>query len=210
LRVNDDLNTIQSKNTIQGLILAGGQSSRLGGIDKGLLELNGQPLVQHVARTLSRQTFAICVAANRSLSTYRKFTPQVLPDTNAGFAGPLAGLASFAPLVQSSWVAIVACDLIFLPDDWVDRLMRAARKSNKRVVSATDKTSGKNALCALAQRECLASAQTLLHAGQHRWMDWLADNEAGSELFTSEEVFNINSFDDVKKAESLLSDRQIS
>jgi molybdenum cofactor guanylyltransferase len=204
LRVNDDLNTIPGKNTVQGLILAGGQSRRLDGVDKGLLELNGQPLVEHVARVLGPQTARLSVAANRSQSTYQKYATEVLPDAIGGFAGPLAGLATFASVAQSNWVAIVACDLIFLPDDWVGRLLSSAHRRNQNVVCATDKTSGKRALCAVARRECLATAATLLKNDQHRWTDWLASNKAGSELFASQELFNINSHDDVKEAEALL------
>ena len=210
MRVNDDLNTILGKNTIQGLILAGGQSRRLDGVDKGLLDLNGHPLVQHVARVLGPQTVRVSVAANRSRSTYQKYAPEVLPDTIGGFAGPLAGLATFASAVQSSWVAIVACDLIFLPEDWVDRLLTSAHRRNQNVVCATDKTSGKHAVCAVARRECLATAATLLKTGRHRWTDWLAANQAGSELFASKELFNINSHDDAKKAEDLLLKKAVS
>jgi molybdopterin-guanine dinucleotide biosynthesis protein A len=201
------LNTITSKNTVQGLILAGGQSRRLGGVDKGLLELKGEPLVNHVARTLRLQTSAISIAANRSLSAYEKYAPEVLPDTIDGFAGPLAGLATFAGRAHSNWVAIVACDLIFLPEDWVARLLNAAH--NRKAVCAVDATTGKSALCALVQRECLTSAATLLDHGQHRWMDWLSYNEAGTALFDREALFNINSWDDVKKAEILLSNNKL-
>lgn len=209
MRVNDDLNTIPGKNTIQGLILAGGQSRRLDGVDKGLLELNGHPLVQHVARVLGPQTVRLSVAANRSRSAYQKYATEVLPDAIGGFAGPLAGLATFASAAQSSWVAIVACDLIFLPDDWVDRLLSSAHTYNQNVVCATDKISGKHAVCAVARRECLATAASLLKTGRHRWTDWLASNQAGSELFASKELFNINSHDDAKKAETLLFNKTV-
>lgn len=207
MRVHDDLNTIPRKNTIDGLILAGGQSRRLGGIDKGLLEVSGQPLIQHVANNLCHQTSGISIIANRSLSTYQNYAQRVFPDTIEGFAGPLAGLASFAGRAHSSWVALVACDLIFLPNDWVTRLLSVAISQHKTVVCASDKVSGRHALCALARRECLPSAQTLLNNGLHRWMDWLQHNQAAYEPFDSEELFNINSWDDTLYAKKLWGNR---
>lgn len=41
--------------TITGVVLAGGKARRMGGVDKGLLELNGKPLWQHVADALMTQ-----------------------------------------------------------------------------------------------------------------------------------------------------------
>lgn len=38
------------------VILAGGQASRMGGKDKGLIELNQKPLIEHVIKRLSPQT----------------------------------------------------------------------------------------------------------------------------------------------------------
>ncbi len=41
---------------ITGVVLAGGKARRMGGADKGLLELNGKPLWRHVADALARTT----------------------------------------------------------------------------------------------------------------------------------------------------------
>ena len=43
--------------TITGVVLAGGKARRMGGVDKGLLELNGKPLWQHVADALMTAAF---------------------------------------------------------------------------------------------------------------------------------------------------------
>ncbi len=42
--------------TITGVVLAGGKARRMGGVDKGLLDLNGKPLWQHVADALRRSS----------------------------------------------------------------------------------------------------------------------------------------------------------
>lgn len=207
MRVNDDLNPFVNKNNVQALILAGGQSRRLDGIDKGLLEVQQQPLIRHVVNTLNQQLSSVCVSANRSLTAYKQFAPTVVLDETPDFPGPLAGIAAFSEVATSPWIAIVACDLIFLPDDWVNRLLSTALSTTRRVVCASDKASGKHALCAIARRECLASASVLLRSGRHRWVDWLEHNEAGTELFDTELLFNINTPEDAKKAKILFKNK---
>jgi molybdopterin-guanine dinucleotide biosynthesis protein A len=58
-------------HAVTGLILAGGRGRRLGGIDKGLLDLNGEPLVQRVAQRLAGQVGRPLLSANRNLDRYR-------------------------------------------------------------------------------------------------------------------------------------------
>lgn len=41
------------ESAITGVVLAGGKARRMGGADKGLLELDGKPLWKHVADTLA-------------------------------------------------------------------------------------------------------------------------------------------------------------
>lgn len=55
------------------VILAGGQASRMGGKDKGLIELNQKPLIEHVIERLSPQTPRILINANRNQDAYSKF-----------------------------------------------------------------------------------------------------------------------------------------
>lgn len=59
------------------VILAGGQASRMGGKDKGLVELNGSPLIQYVINKLSQQDVSITINANRNLDSYQAFAPVV-------------------------------------------------------------------------------------------------------------------------------------
>ena len=55
------------------VILAGGQASRMGGKDKGLIELNQKPLIEHVIERLSPQTPRILINANRNQDAYGAF-----------------------------------------------------------------------------------------------------------------------------------------
>ena len=75
-----------------GVILAGGQATRMGGGDKGLLALGGTPLLSHVIARLEPQVAGLALNANGDAARFEAFGLPVLPDTIAGFAGPLAGV----------------------------------------------------------------------------------------------------------------------
>jgi len=77
---------------ITAVILAGGKGSRLGGVDKGLLELNGTSLVQHLINRIQPQVSKIIISANRNLDNYKNFGFPVYKDERKDCAGPLAGI----------------------------------------------------------------------------------------------------------------------
>jgi uncharacterized protein YihD (DUF1040 family) len=69
--------------TITGVVLAGGKARRMGGVDKGLLELNGKPLWQHVADALMTQLSHVVVNANRHQEIYQASGLKVIEDSLA-------------------------------------------------------------------------------------------------------------------------------
>ncbi|MGB8422630.1 NTP transferase domain-containing protein, partial [Paraburkholderia sp.] len=85
-----------ARDHITGLVLAGGRGMRMGGVDKGLQTLHGEPLAAHVLKRLAPQTGALLISANRHPDVYATlgvpFGAKVLADTVPGFPGPLAGL----------------------------------------------------------------------------------------------------------------------
>ena len=114
---------------ITGLVLAGGQGSRMGGADKGLQLLGGQALAWHCAQRLQPQVGPLLINANRHLDTYRALGYPVvadlhLPDTEA-YAGPLAGFAAGLAACQTPWLLTVACDTPYFPQDLARRLAQA-------------------------------------------------------------------------------------
>ena len=120
------------KQPIAGLILAGGQGTRMGGVDKGLVELDGRPMVAHVIDRMRPQVDALMINANRNAEAYARFGVPVVADRVGGFVGPLAGLdaALHACPADVEWIVTSPCDSPFLPLDLVDRLMRAAQAEN--------------------------------------------------------------------------------
>jgi molybdopterin-guanine dinucleotide biosynthesis protein A len=114
-----------TKADITGVVFAGGQGRRMGGLDKGLVELDGRPLVAHVIERLAPQVGALVINANQNRERYAAFGYPVISDVIPGFAGPLAGLHAGIAFATTPFVATSPCDSPFLPDDLVARLAAA-------------------------------------------------------------------------------------
>src|SRR5512141_1711894 len=110
---------------ICGLVLAGGQGRRMGGVDKGLQSLQGRPMIEHVIERLRPQVSRVLINANQNLERYAQFGCPVVPDRVGGFAGPLAGLDAGLHRTDALLIVTVPCDSPFLPHDLVARLATA-------------------------------------------------------------------------------------
>lgn len=158
---------------VTGLILAGGRGARLGGADKGLLELTGRPLVQHVAGRLAPQVGRLLLSANRSHARYRALGFAPLDDGPYPYAGPLAGLRAGLLACDTSWLLAVACDLPRLPSDLCARLLAAAPTQDTRARVPFDGTRHQYA-CLLLPTDALAVVENSLQAGRRSLRTLLA------------------------------------
>lgn len=118
---------------ITGLVLCGGRGSRMGGVDKGLQPLQGRPLVEHVLERLTPQVGALLINANRNLTRYADYGLPVLPDAQADYPGPLAGLLAGMRACRTPWLLAVPCDAPRLPLDLAARLSQAAERDGAAV-----------------------------------------------------------------------------
>ena len=112
---------------VVGLLLAGGQSRRMGGGDKALRMLGGVTLLERVLERLRPQVDALLLNANGDPSRFARFALPVVPDSIPGFAGPLAGVLAGLDWAAAQgpdymYIVSVATDAPFLPDDLVMRL----------------------------------------------------------------------------------------
>lgn len=113
-----------------GVVLAGGQSTRMGGGDKCLRDLGGRPILAHILERARPQVAKLVLNANGDPARFVPFGLPVVADTVEGYAGPLAGVlagldwaAANAP--AATWVASFASDAPFFPTDLVARLQAA-------------------------------------------------------------------------------------
>jgi molybdopterin-guanine dinucleotide biosynthesis protein A len=124
-----------------GLILAGGRATRMGGGDKGLLQIGGVSILKRVIDRMAPQCAGLVLNANGDPARFAAFGLPVVPDDVPDFAGPLAGiLAGLDWAAQASpdveWVASVPGDCPFLPRDLVARLHRARVEGGLRLACA--------------------------------------------------------------------------
>ena len=121
---------------VSGVVLAGGQGSRMGGVDKGLQEFRGKPMVAHAIERLAPQVGEIIINANRNVEEYRAFGHRVVSDSITGFAGPLAGFERGLDYAKGELVMTVPCDSPFLPTDLVPRLRAALERADAELAVA--------------------------------------------------------------------------
>lgn len=184
---------------ITGLVLAGGLSRRMGGIDKGLTPLRGKPMVAWVLERLAPQVEEVIINANQNLEIYRGFGPAVVSDAIGGFPGPLAGLQAGMRAASHPLILSVPCDSPFLPADLAQRLARA--KSEHGAELAVAKT-GEQAypVISLCGRELLPHLTDYLARGGRKVDAWYASLKVAEVAFDDEaEAFsNINTPDELR------------
>lgn len=126
---------------VVGLVLAGGLSRRMGGGDKSLRLLGGQPILALILERLRPQVDAVVVNANGDPRRFAAFGAPVVPDLVDGFAGPLAGILTGMRWVQAhrpdaAAMVSVACDAPFFPADLVERLRAGVVAAGTRLACA--------------------------------------------------------------------------
>jgi len=102
-------------------ILAGGKSSRFGGIDKQEISLDGEKLGRIAARS-ALSTGAEVIVVGRNRRPYDALPLAFAEDIVPGF-GPLSGLHAALTMSRTAWVYLVACDMPFFNIDWLEYLL---------------------------------------------------------------------------------------
>jgi molybdenum cofactor guanylyltransferase len=158
---------------VTGVVLAGGQGSRMGGIDKGLQPFRGKPLVAHAIERLAPQVDELLVNANRNPQAYERFGYPVIADEIEGFAGPLAGFERGLAHARGEFVVTIPCDSPFLPGDLVARLKEALL--TREASLAVAKTGGRaQPVFSLMRRSVHDSLREFLASGQRKIDRWYA------------------------------------
>jgi molybdenum cofactor guanylyltransferase len=194
---------VSAQDAITGIVLAGGQGRRMGGVDKGLVLLEGTPMVAHVLARLSPQVGAMLINANQNLERYAEFGVPVVPDAIGGFAGPLAGLHAGLTRVTGDLAVTVPCDSPFLPPDLVGRL--AAVLTERRAQLAVAKTFDQpHPVFCLVRRDVLPHLAAFLAAGGRKIDAWYATLDVVEVPFDDEaDAFrNINTAAELSAATS--------
>jgi molybdopterin-guanine dinucleotide biosynthesis protein A len=163
----------RQKRGVTGLVLAGGQGTRMGSVDKGLVVLQGRPLIRHVIERFAPQVDELLINANRNVAEYEALGHPVIRDHIEGFAGPLAGLHTGLMHAEHPLVATVPCDSPFLPLDLVARLEKALGSGETDLaVARTDHQP--HPVFALVRRSVLPHLARFLATGGRKIDAWYA------------------------------------
>ncbi|MBM7068531.1 molybdenum cofactor guanylyltransferase MobA [Actibacterium sp. 188UL27-1] len=189
-----------------GVILAGGQATRMGGGDKGLLMLDGQTMLTRVMDRLAPQVDRMVLNANGEAGRFSDYSLPVIPDSIAGFPGPLAGvLAGMDHAAENGMAQIltVAADTPFFPIDLYDRL----HADDAPIRLAATHEHGRTyrhptfGLWPVALRHDLREA---LNNGLRKVVLWTDRHGTGEVLFAAEAFFNVNTPEDLTEARARL------
>ena len=183
---------------VTGLILAGGQGTRMGGHDKGLTLYRNEPLVQQVAQRIAPQVARLIVNCNRNTDAYRRLGHETVHDTLANFAGPLAGIAACAGLIKTEYLFCCPCDMPHVPVDVVSRL----RAAGQRVVYAHDGARAQPLIC-LLHVDAIAGIGPYLDAGERKVMGYLTREGAVAMHWPKQPEGAVNPFANLNTPEDL-------
>lgn len=182
------------KRAITGVILAGGQARRMGGVDKGLTLFARRPLVEWVIAALAPQVDTLLISANRHLDVYAAYGFPVVTDIEPGFQGPLAGVFSAMSAAQTEWILTAPCDGPQLPLDLCGRLADARVKQDAELAVVTD-GARIQPLYALLPVALADSLGAFLAGGERQARRWLSQHRVALADFSDQpECFaNLNS-----------------
>ena len=199
-----------------GLILAGGLARRMGGGDKSLLTLGGQPVLSHVINRLRPQVSEILLNANGDPTRFSGYDLPVLPDSLQDFPGPLAGVLAgldWAADQGHSHIISAAADTPFFPADLVAKLQEAAQKQNKPIALAAtphpERGSLRQPTFGLWPTDLRHDLRAALQDGLRKIVAWTDQHGTALAEFPVapyDPFFNLNTPEDMIEAEQMIGD----
>ena len=193
------------RKAITGVILAGGRAQRMGGVDKGLILLNGKPMIEHVIAALRAEIDNLLINANRNQERYAAFGYPVIPDIMDGYLGPLAGMASGMRAASTPYIVTAPCDSPLIAGNLVQRLYETLTREGADISVAHD-GERMHPVFALIRRDLLPNLLDFLDSGQRKIDRWYAQHRLAVAYFRDRpEAFrNVNSPEERAELESEL------
>lgn len=186
---------------ILGVLLAGGQSRRMGSADKFLLPYQGRALLQHCLDRARPQVDELVISANGDASRLAPFGLEIIADRWPDHPGPLAGIISVMSWAQKArkrhaWLATFATDTPNFPAHLVLRL-RQSIDANKSLVAVARSQEDAHYTFALWSMSLLPNLLEAFNSGE-RSLHRVIQQLKASYVFFAEEAcfFNLNTPDD--------------
>lgn len=189
------------------VVQAGGQSSRMGR-DKALVPLAGLPMIQHVLARLEGLGDEMLVTTNNEELEFLDLP--LIPDEEPG-AGALYGLRTALQAARGDTVLVVACDMPFVNRLLLEHLVELSAKADVVVPRWNDRYQTLQSV--YARKKCLKAVEDALESGEQRMISFypqvkvriVPPEEVGEYDPTGSSFFNVNTPEDLSKAEEFLS-----
>lgn len=190
-------------NGVGAVVLAGGLARRMGGNDKGLIQLAGRPMLEHVIDAIRPFTDDIVINANRNADRYMAYGLPVVADAHADHPGPLAGLAAGINALKTPLIFMCPCDSPFIAAELLQALVDGLGDADIAVPHDGERL---QPVFALVRRECAESLLAFLASGERKIDRWYAGEHCVTvEARKFEPCFrNINTADELAAAELYL------
>jgi molybdopterin-guanine dinucleotide biosynthesis protein A len=189
-------------------------------LDKGLLQLGGQPLIHHASRFLGPQVRQILISANRFQDRYARYGKVIADDPALGVSpGPLAGVEAALRHMATPWLLVMPVDVCASPTDMVQRLAQAVVDSGALMAYACtrggvagqvleparvggDQACQPHPLCMLAHVSLAGGLRRYLLDGGRKVQQWQQRAGAAAVVFDGGDhvFFNINTPEDLAQA----------
>lgn len=183
---------IITNQQITAVILAGGQSSRMNGQDKGLTQLNQKPLIQYVIEVIENEVDSILINANRNQKKYQKFIKNpVIKDNITNFQGPLAGFAKAMEVAKTPYLLVLPCDCPMIGVELLTTLKTQLTKQNAQICVAHDGNRLQPTF-ALLKTDLLSSLLAYLAAGERKIDLWYQQHTLAIADLSQHQDFFIN------------------
>jgi molybdenum cofactor guanylyltransferase len=172
----------------------------MGGEDKGLIELQGRPLITHVIQIIVPQVERLLISANRNLARYGQFGYPVVSDQLPDHPGPLAGMLAALQQSDSEYLLTVPCDSPRLPSDLRSRLLVAMQETAAEIACVHDGTRLHPVFALLRHSLCLPLEDALAQ-GERAVYRWFNNRKLVQVDFSdcAERFANINTADDLQR-----------
>ena len=187
--------------TISGIVLAGGQSSRLG-TDKSFVTVKGKPLIEQIVAKLARLSDDVIIVTD-SPERYNHLEARRVGDIYPG-KGALGGVYSGLRAAANDYSLVVACDMPFLNLNLLRYMILLAREHDvviPRIGGLLEP------LHAVYSKSCLEPIERLLARGGLRIIDFFSEvqvryvEEDEIDIFDPQHLslFNVNTPSDLEE-----------
>jgi molybdopterin-guanine dinucleotide biosynthesis protein A len=188
-----------------GLILMGGQATRMGGGDKGLLPLGDSTILSHVLDRFTPQVDRTALNANGDPARLQHLNLPILPDSIPDHPGPLAGTLAgldWAAALGATHIVTAAADTPFLPCDLVPQLLLAGGDAGFALAASPSGRQPTFGLWPVTLRDPLRQA---LNDGLRKIVQFTRAHGAGMAEFPDDTAFfNVNTPEDLLTAKAML------